>query len=133
MLVAKNSFVVTHFYSAEKLLVSNYSGRSNVELGLEHLSRVVEFYSKNEVRGSVVDISKIFGSFTKGINFMKEHYYPVAQKSGLTCQAFVIPNDVIVETLSNQLVKMASSFIEKVKLFTDRKEAEKWVKLNSAH
>lgn len=130
MLVAENSFVTTHFYPEDRLLVSVYNGRSNVELGLEHLKKVVEFYSRNEVKGSVVDISKIYGSFSKGIEFLRHSYYPMAVKSGLTCQAYIIPKDVIVENLSNKIVSLASSFIKKVSLFTDRKIGEEWVKSN---
>ncbi len=128
MLIARNSFVTTHFYPQEKILVSVYKGRSNVELGIKHLEAVIEFYSKNEVKGSIVDITKIYGSFSKGVDFLKQSYYPVAVESGLYCQAYVIPNDIIVETLSNKLVSMALSFIEKARAFTDRDKAEEWVK-----
>ncbi len=126
-LVAQNSFVKTWFYPESKLLVSEYAGRSNLAKGMAHLAEVVAFYQKQQVSYSIVDIRLIYGSFAKGLEFLRETYYPEAKKSGLVCQAIVVPDDVIVETLATKMAELGRQFIGHVQVFKSRIKAEEWI------
>ncbi len=128
MIIAQNSLGTTHYFNEYKILISVYKGRIDIDLGLEHLADIVEFYKENEVVGSVVNIKEMYGSFAKIFEYMKEHYYPAAIKSGLKCQGFVVSEDLIINNLSSKLSDMATSFKLKSKVFSDKNKAEGWVK-----
>ncbi len=129
MIIAQNKLGTTVYNKNNKMLVSVYKGRITIGLALEHLASIVEFYKNNEVLGSVVDIKEMYGSFAKIFEYMKETYYPVAIKSGLKCQGFVVSEDLIVNNLSSKLKEMATLFNLKSKVFSERDEAEAWIKL----
>ena len=133
MVITENKLASTSYYETEKMLISVYKGRVNINLALEHLANVVEFYTKNTVYGSVADLSQLHGSFAKVIDYLVESYYPSAVKSGLKIQAYVVSEDLIIENLGFKLDKLASEFNIKSAVFNSRKQAETWVKdyLNS--
>lgn len=128
MIIAQNKLGTTTFYKEEKILISVYKGRIDIDLGLEHLAEIVEFYKRNEVVGSVVNIKEMFGSFAKIFEYMEEIYYPAAVKSGLKCQGYIVSEDLIINNLSSKLIGMATSFKLRAEIFSGREEAEKWIK-----
>ncbi len=128
MIISQNQLGTTVYYQKEKILVSVYKGRITIELALDHLANIVEFYKNNEVLGSVVDIKEMYGSFAKIFEYMKGTYYPQAVKSGLKCQGFVVSEDLIINNLSSKLKGMATSFKLNSDVFSDRRRAETWVK-----
>ena len=119
---------ITRFYEKEKLLVSVYTGLVDVDLIIEHLKQIIEFYKANEVQRSVVDISAVLGSFAKIMAFLESDYYPVAIKNGLKVQAYVASDDLIIKNLSTRLEMMASMFNVQSEVFKTRDEAEEWIK-----
>ncbi|MCF6359477.1 MAG: hypothetical protein L3J29_01800 [Cyclobacteriaceae bacterium] len=130
MIIARNKLGTTFYYKEEMVLLSVYKGRISIDVGLEHLASIVEFYKSNEVLGSVVDIKKMYGSFAKIFEYMKTTYYPFSLKSGLKCQAFVVSEDLIINNLSSKLQGLATSFNLESKVFQDRTKAMAWVKSN---
>jgi len=130
MIIAKNALVTTYFNSEEKILLSEYEGRVKIDLALEHLAELVNFYNHNEVRGSVADLSKLHGSFAKVTDYLVTSYYPAASKSGLQCQAYVVSKDLIIENLGFRLNALANKFNIKSIVGTSRDNAEKWVQNN---
>lgn len=133
MVVTQNTLASTSFNESERILTSVYKGRVKIDLALEHLANVVDFYNSNKVNGSVADLSQLVGSFAKVIDFLIESYYPSAVKSGLKIQAYVVSEDLIIENLGLRLDNLAASFNIKSAVFTSRSKAEEWVKdyLNS--
>jgi len=130
MIIAENKLATTFFNSEEKILVSEYKGRVKIDLALEHLAQLVSFYDKNEVRGSVADLSKLHGSFAKVTDYLVASYYPTAAKNGLICQAYVVSKDLIIENLGFRLNGLANKFNIKSIVGTSRIDAEKWVRSN---
>jgi hypothetical protein len=128
MIIAENKLGISTYNKDEKTLVSVYKGRVNIHLALEHLAKIAAFYKENEVFGAIVDIKEVYGSFAKIFGYMKETLNPAAVKSGLKCQVFVLSEDLIVKNLGIKLKEMAEYFHFKTKVFSDRKEAEVWVK-----
>lgn len=133
MIVTKNSMAVTHFYEEDNLLVSVYKGRVKVELVIEHLSKIIDFYQDNSGKQfrSVVDVSMVLGSFAKVFEFLDNKYYPIAVKCGLVCQAYVASDDLIIKNLSARLEIMASRFNIKSSVFNTLDEAKVWAKFQS--
>lgn len=130
MIIAKNDMGTTSFHKDESLLVSNYIGRVKLDLVVEHLSNIIIFYQNNpgSVKRSVVDISKVLGSFAKVLEFLEENYYIEAVRSGLKCQAYVASEDLIIKNLSVRLEMLALKFNIKSKVFSSLEEAKIWVK-----
>ncbi len=128
MIIAENKVGVTSFFEKEKMLVSVYGGLVDIDLVIEHLKKIIEFYKQNEVNGSVVDISTVLGSFAKIMAFLESDYCPVAIKNGLKVQAYVASDDLIIKNLSARLEMMASMFNIQSEVFKSRNEAEEWVK-----
>lgn len=127
MIIAQNKLATTTFFDEKKKLVSLYKGRVNIDLALEHLANVVEFYHSNSVNGSVADLHKLVGSYAKVMDYLVESYYPAAVKSGLKIQAYVVSQDLINENLGFRLDGLAAKFGILSSVFTSRKEAETWV------
>ncbi len=126
--VTQSKMATTVFHVKEKTLVSEYAGRVNIELALIHLKEVSEFYSANEVRGSIVDLSKVFGSFAKVLDYLGKEAFPIAKKSGLCCLCYVVKDDLIMENLTNRLKFAVSSHNIEVNVLKSREEAEFWIK-----
>lgn len=133
MVITKNKLASTSFNESDGILTSVYKGRVKIDLALEHLANVVDFYNSNKVNGSVADLSQLVGSFAKVIDYLVESYYPSAVKSGLKVQAYVVSEDLIIENLGFKLDGLAATFNIKSAVFTNRSKAEEWVKeyLNS--
>ncbi len=130
MIIAQNKLATTYFHQDEKILVSVYKGRAIIQLALEHLESIVGFYKTNKVLGSIVDVKEVHGSFAKVFEYMKDSYYPIAIKNGLQCQVYVVSEDLIINNLGSKLKGMATLFKLKSNIFSDRDEAEEWVKKN---
>jgi len=129
MVIAQNKMGVTSFFEKEKLLISSYTaGEVDSDLVIEHLRKLIDFYKKNEILKSVVDVSEVLGSFAKIMAFLESDYYPVAIKNGLKVQAYVASDELIIKNLSLRLEMMASMFNVKSNVFKTRAEAENWVK-----
>ena len=129
MIVTQNELVTTFYNKEKKILVSVYKGRANIKLAIEHINQFIDtsFHKNNEVLGSIIDVKEVHGSFIKIFEYVKDFYYPVVVNNGLTCQAYVVSEDLIIKNLGLKMQQMASSFKLKSALFFQRKEAEKWV------
>ncbi len=128
MVIAQNSVSTTTYSEKENLLVSVYHGRANIELAKEHLSLLMEFYEKNEVKAAIVDLSKVYGSFAKIFEFLDTDFYPHAYTNGLRFQAYVISGDLINENLGEKLILLVRSHNIEVKVFNSLTVAENWIK-----
>ncbi|MCF6351759.1 MAG: hypothetical protein L3J06_02005 [Cyclobacteriaceae bacterium] len=126
--VTQSKVATTVFHVKEKIIISEYVGRVNIELALMHLKEVSRFYSANEVRGSIVDLSKVFGSFAKVLDYLGKEAFPTAKKSGLCCLCYVVKDDLIMENLTNRLKFAVSSHNIEAKVLKSRAEAEYWIK-----
>ena len=109
-IISQNKLGTTYFDPDQKILVSVYKGRAIISLALEHLANIVDFYANNEVKGAVVDVKEVHGSFVKVLNYMRDTLNPVAVKSGLTCQVYVLSEDLIITNLGIKLKELAKSF-----------------------
>lgn len=129
MIILQSKIGQSFYYKEDKLLVTVYKGRVNMVAGLLYLNKLNTFYKNNEVKGSVVDVTQVYGSFIKGLPKLG-HLYKKFNKRGLTCTAFVVSDDIIINNVVLKLKQITESNKLKTAIFKDRKEAEEWVKAN---
>lgn len=127
MIVAKDKLGVTEYIEDLKLIESTYKGRVDTDLSVVHLSKVAEFYSKNEIRGAVIDLRGLYGSFVKVMEYLVDTFYPIAKKSGMKAQAFVITDDIIIKTMAEKLKDVTPKFNIEARVFSTPKEARSWI------
>ncbi len=108
------------------MIVSVYKGRVNYDLAAEQAETLLDFYRNNEVEASLVDVSKMYGSFVKLMDYYKEGF-PLAVQSGLKRVAYVVSDDIIT---ANQITKMeliASKFNVETRIFKTQELAKDWL------
>lgn len=127
MIVAKDKLGVTKYTEDLKLIESTYKGRVDTEMSAVHLSKVAEFYSKNEIRGAIIDLRGLYGSFVKMMDYLVDTFYPIAQKSGMKAQAFIIRDDLIIKNLADKLKQLTPTFNIKARIFSTPQEAKVWI------
>ncbi len=127
MIVIESEAGTSTYYSKEKILISTYKGKFKFDSALKHYQKVFDFHIKNGVKGDVIDISKLFGSFYKLLNFIKDTY-PAIAKSGLVCCAYVVDDDIIVNNLLGKVAEIEKPLNLKTAIFKDKEEALTWVK-----
>lgn len=108
------------------MLISTYKGRVNIELAMQQAYKVYSFYQSNTVERSIIDISKVFGSFAKLLTAY-EKFYPVAVESGLRKVAYVHSNAIMVKNLIDKLREIASKFGVTTEVFLSFEEAKSWI------
>ncbi|MCB0496251.1 MAG: hypothetical protein KDC79_08945 [Cyclobacteriaceae bacterium] len=127
MIVAKDKLGVTTYFEDKKLIESTYKGRVDMSMSFDHLNKVAKFYETHEIRGAIIDLRELFGSFVKVMDYLLETFYPIAQKSGIKAQALVVTDDLIMKSLSGKLQNLASEFNITARVFNSREEAEEWM------
>lgn len=127
MIVAKDKLGVTKYTEDIKLIESTYKGRVDTDMSVAHLSKVAEFYSKNEIRGAIIDLRGLYGSFLKVMEYLVDTFYPIAQKSGMRAQAFVITDDLIIKSMADKLKQVTPTFNIKASVFSTPQEAKVWI------
>ncbi len=127
MIVAKDKLALTEYIKAKKLIISTYKGRVDKDMSFVHLVKVKEFYTNNQVNVAIIDLRELYGSFINVMDYLAQSFYPVAVKSGLKAQAFVITDDLIIENMASKLVELTSKFDIKARTFSTKRKAEEWI------
>ncbi len=132
MIVSSNKLVTSTYFKEDKMLTSIYSGRFKQNMAVEHGNKLLEFFSTNEVKGILIDIQTLFGSFLKLMDYYKEGY-PAALEGGLKNIAYVVSDDLIVINLIGKYELLAKSFGVNTAVFTNFDDAFHWLqKANNA-
>ncbi len=127
MLVVKDHIGKTLFEQDTKRIISTYKGRVNKEISLVHLEKVAKFYQQNEVHTAIIDLREIYGSFVKILSYLGESFYPMAIKSGLKAQAFVITDDLIIKNLTKKIAHITDTYDVQARTFATCEEAAVWL------
>ncbi len=120
------------YYPDKKIIRSAYSGVANHarnrQLFYEHLENALQFAKNHPVKGVIIDLRKIVGSFIQVMQRLDNEIYPTMKKhSGFTHEAIVVPDDLIIKHLSMKLVDLLAHQQVTGKIFYDYSEAEKWL------
>ncbi len=126
-IIAENDFAVSTFDENSRIVRSTFKGRVKLDLAYEHMDELGEFYLNNKINGSIVNISKVYGSYAKILEYLKVNFLPKTKTSGIKRKAYVVSDDIIVAHLSAKLVNGDEYNHIKSKVFFYLKEAEEWV------
>lgn len=127
MIITENKLAISTFNEEFRLVRSTFSGRFDVTLAIDHLEELGEFYFNNKVNASIVDLSNVYGSYAKVLEYVKTTFLPKTKTSGIKWKAYVVSDDVIVAYLSSKLVEGDEHNKILSKVFSQIKDAEKWV------
>lgn len=127
MIISKNAFCLSSFEKNEKIVRSIFKGRADINLTKEHLEELGDFYLYNKVNASIVDITGVYGSYVKILDYIRSVFLPKTKVSGIRFKAYVVSNDVIVAHLSTKLVEGDELNQIPSKVFSNLTKAEDWV------
>jgi len=127
MIIIKNEFAISTFEEENRVVRSTFKGRVKLTIAKEHLDELGAFYLVNKVNASIVDITKVYGSFVKLLDYLKTEFLPKTKLSGLKLKAYVVSDDLMVNHLSSKLVEGDQHNSIYSKVFSNLKLAEEWV------
>ena len=115
-------------YDAEhKILHSTFRGRFNKELNLSHLKIVREFSMDHVILGSIVDVTKLRGSFAGMFETMETKTLPGVKKAGFKYVAYVLSDDILMKAVIDKWVEIAKGLNLTIEKFENIDEAKKWI------
>jgi len=127
MIVVEDKLGITKYLEDKKIIVSAYKGRVDIDMSFDHLAKVIEFYKHNEVRAAIIDLRELYGSFAVVMDYLGKAFYPIAIKSGLKAQAYILKNDLIIENLASKLQMLTKKFNVEARTFYTKEEANQWI------
>lgn len=127
MIVVKDKLGLTEYIEEQHLIISTYKGRVDNEMSFDHLKAVISFYKEHSVTAAIIDLRELYGSFIKVMDYLGESFYPVAVKSGLKAQAFIVTDDLIIRNLTKKLESITVNFNIEAKTFASIEGAKKWI------
>lgn len=123
--IFENSFGKA-FYDRENAVVhESYGGIVNPNMAIEVVKSVVDFAAENQVKGDVIDLTNVSGTFT-GINeYLSKEFFPVMVERGCVAFGMIVSNNVFTEYAANSLVEQLG--IPQLQLFNSLLEGTDWV------
>jgi len=123
--VFENSFGKAFYDNENAIVHESYDGVVKPELAVEVVQSVKDFGEKNEIKGDIINLTKVSGTFT-GINeYLAKEFFPVMIERGCVAFAMVLSNDIFTEFAANSLVKKLG--VAEIQLFNSLEEGTKWV------
>ncbi len=127
ILVYKNKISKTYYYAEKGIIFYEYAGIIDKKATELQIKSVLEFVKDKEVRGVLLDIRKLLGSFLKFIPYLREIYYPTLIARGLYCKTIVVSKDIITNRLSEKLYDLLIELGVKASVYNNISEAEDWL------
>ena len=123
--IFENSFGKAFYDKNTAMVHESYDGVVNPELAVEVIQSVKDFGVDNKIKGDIINLTKVSGTFT-GINdYLAKEFFPVLIERGCVAFAMILSKDVFVEFAANSLVKKLGA--AEVQLFNSLEEGTKWV------
>lgn len=132
MILEQNIFGISSFDKKKEVLQEQFRGRFNIDMLADHFESIENFLKSNKAKASIVDISKVYGSFAKILEYVEHSYFPTLEKSGIRYQAYIISDDLMIQNLIDKVEKLSNQFNIEIKIFYDIESANTWLqkKLN---
>jgi len=127
MVAVEDKLGLTEYIEEKHLIISTYKGRVDNQMSFDHLGAVINFYKKHSVTAAIIDLRELYGSFIKVMDYLGETFYPVALKSGLKAQAFIVTDDLIIKNLTKKLESITIKFNIEAHTFASIEEANIWI------
>ncbi|MEN8248767.1 MAG: hypothetical protein ABFS32_07525 [Bacteroidota bacterium] len=127
IIITDNDLCYSVYNQEQKIIQSTYRGRFNREQNLSHLRRVMEFSKDHVILGSIVDLSKLRGSFTGMFDTMEHETLPGVKKAGFRYVAYVLSDDILIEHATKKWIDIAKGLSLTIETFGNEEEAENWL------
>ena len=127
IVLTNNQLCYSVYDTEHKILHSTFRGRFNKDLNLKHLRVVSEFSKENEILGSIVDVTKLRGSFAGMFETMETKTLPGIKKAGFRFVAYVISDDILMRAVIKKWVEIAKGLNLKIEIFEDLVDAKDWI------
>ncbi len=132
IIVTDNKLCKSIYDPKSKIIRSTYTGlannKTNQILFQEHLDNGIALAKAHEIRGVLIDIRKLRGSYVRYFDFLEKVGYPTLKKSGFSHEAMVVSDDLIIANVTNRLLEILTRLQVKARVFNDLEEAGKWLR-----
>lgn len=125
--ILSNKLVDVYYESNAKLLVYDWHGMVDFDLGIQTFKTTMQFIQTSTCHFVLHDATKMTGTFTKLNKFMSEEVAPNFEKHGGQRSAMVISSDVFSLFAINQYLKLTKTNKIELKVFQQRAAALKWL------
>lgn len=125
--IVRNKLVEVTYHRGEKLLVYEWHGLVNFDVGIETFKTTMGFIKINPCHFVLHDATDMKGTFTKLNDFMSREVLPNFERHGGQRSAMVISRDVFSIFAINQYLKIVKTNTVEIKLFKQRNEAMSWL------
>ena len=123
--IFENSFGKAFYDKNTAIVHESYAGVVNPKLAVEVVQSVKDFGENNKIKGDIINLSDVRGTFT-GINdYLAKEFFPVLIERGCVAFAMILSHDIFTEFAANSLVKKLG--VAEIQLFNSLKEGTKWV------
>lgn len=127
MILEQNSFGISSFDKKKGILQEHFKGRFQIDMLTVHFKAIENFLSLKKAKASIVDISKVYGSFAKILEYVELAYFPTLERSGIRYQAYIISEDLMIQNLINRVKELSTQFNIEIQIFYDRELANSWL------
>lgn len=120
-----NSFGKAFYDKNTAIVHESYDGLVNPDLAVEVVQSVINFGKDNKIKGDIIDLSKVTGTFT-GINeYLAKEFFPVLIEQGCVAFAMILGGDIFASFAAKSLTKKLGA--AELQLFNNLKEGTDWV------
>ena len=127
MIIAQNDFGTSVFEESTGILHEHFKGRINIDKLSVHFESIDSFLKLNKANASIVNLSKVYGTFGNILELLESSYYPALEKSSIRYQAFILPEDLVIKNLIDKVKKLSLQFSIEIQIFYDKELANSWI------
>ena len=127
IVLTDNQLCFSVYDTEHKILHSTFKGRFDKELNLKHLKIVSEFSKEHPILGSIVDVTKLRGSFAGMFETMETKTLPGIKKAGFKFVAYVLSDDILMKAVIKKWIEIAKGLNLKIEMFDNITDAKNWI------
>ena len=127
IVLTDNQLCYSVYYTDKKILHSTFRGRFDKELNTRHLKTVREFSETHQILGSIVDLTKLRGSYASMFETMENKSLPSIKKAGFKYVAYVLSEDILMKAVTQKWIEIAKGLNLNIETFDDVDDAKSWI------
>ena len=127
MIIAQNGFGTSIFEESTGILQEHFKGRINIDRLAVHFEAIDSFLKLKKAKASIVNLTKVYGTFGNILELLESSYYPALEQSNIQYQAFILPEDLIIKNLIDKVKNLSLQFNIEIQIFYDIELANLWM------
>ena len=125
MKIHENGFGSSWYDEQTLILHETYTGLINVKLAIDATTKNLEFCQNNTIKGDLIDLSQMKGTFTAINDYLEKEYFPFFIGKGCVAIAIVYSDDVFTQFAVDDILRRTGS--AEMKVFDDMENATHWI------